>query len=345
MEQRTELNSLGEFALIKHLTQHFIPQHESTIKGVGDDAAIIATGGVYDQVVTTDLLVEGVHFDLMYTPLKHLGYKSIAVNVSDVCAMNATPKYITVSFAVSNRFSLEAMEELYSGMQLACEKYGVDLIGGDTSAAPHGLTISITAIGEVLPEKIATRDGAKLNDLVVVSGDLGGAYLGLQVLEREKEVFKSTPSIQPDLSGFDYLLQRQLKPEARIDAIQYLADLKIQPTAMIDVSDGLSSDLMHIAKQSMLGCDIYENKIPLAPDTIRVAADFGLDPLTCALNGGEDYELLFTIAQSEYEKIKGSPHFTIIGHMTEESTGCRLITKSNEALELKAQGWQSFTKE
>jgi thiamine-monophosphate kinase len=252
---------------------------------------------------------------------------------------------VTVSFAVSNRFSLEAMEELYSGMQLACEKYGVDLIGGDTSSAPNGLTISVTAIGEVLPENVATRDGAKINDLIVVSGDLGGAYLGLQVLEREKEVYKSTPSIQPDLSGYDYLLQRQLKPEARIDAIQYLAELKIQPTAMIDVSDGLSSDLMHIAKQSMLGCDVYENKIPLAPDTIRVASDFGLDPLTCALNGGEDYELLFTIPQSDYEKIKGSPHFTIIGHMTEESTGCRLITKMNEALELKAQGWQSFSTE
>ena len=342
MEQRTELNSLGEFALIKHLTQYFIPQHESTIKGVGDDAAIVATGGVCDQVITTDLLVEGVHFDLMYTPLKHLGYKAIAVNVSDVCAMNATPKYVTVSFAVSNRFSLEAMEELYSGMQLACEKYGVDLIGGDTSTAPNGLMISITAIGEVLPEEVTTRDGAKLNDLIVVSGDLGAAFLGLQVLEREKEVYKSTPSIQPDLEGFDYLLQRQLKPEARLDVVQYLKDLKIHPTAMIDVSDGLSSDLMHVAKQSMLGCDIYESKIPMAPDTIRVAADFGLDPLTCALNGGEDYELLFTIAQSDYEKIKGSPHFTVIGHMTEEITGCRLITKGNETVALKAQGWQAF---
>jgi len=342
MEQRTELNSLGEFALIKHLTQYFIPQHESTIKGVGDDAAIVATGGVCDQVITTDLLVEGVHFDLMYTPLKHLGYKAIAVNVSDVCAMNATPKYVTVSFAVSNRFSLEAMEELYSGMQLACEKYGVDLIGGDTSTAPNGLMISITAIGEVLPEEVTTRDGAKLNDLIVVSGDLGAAFLGLQVLEREKEVYKSTPSIQPDLEGFDYLLQRQLKPEARLDVVQYLKDLKIHPTAMIDVSDGLSSDLMHIAKQSMLGCDIYESKIPMAPDTIRVAADFGLDPLTCALNGGEDYELLFTIAQSDYEKIKGSPHFTVIGHMTEEITGSRLITRGNETVALKAQGWQAF---
>jgi thiamine-monophosphate kinase len=342
MEQRTELNALGEFALIKHLTQYFIPQHESTIKGIGDDAAILSSDGVHDQVVTTDLLIEGVHFDLMYTPLKHLGYKAVAVNVSDICAMNAHPKYITVSFAVSNRFSLEAMEELYSGMQLACEKYGVDLIGGDSSSAPTGLMISITAIGEVLPEKVVTRDGAKINDLIVVSGDLGGAYLGLQVLEREKEVYKSTPSIQPDLSGFDYLLQRQLKPEARMDVLQFLRDLKIQPTAMIDVSDGLSSDLMHIAKQSMLGCDIYENKIPLAPDTIRVAADFGLDPVTCALNGGEDYELLFTIAQSDYEKIKGSPHFTIIGHMTEETTGCRLITKSNEMVALRAQGWQAF---
>ncbi len=342
MESRTELNSIGEFALIEHLTQYFSIQHESTLKGVGDDAAIIATGGMYDQVVTTDLLVEGVHFDLMYMPLKHLGYKAIAVNVSDICAMNATPKYITVSYAVSNRFSLEAMEELYAGMKLACERYNVDLIGGDSSSALQGLTISVTAIGEVLPEKVVTRDGAKVNDLLVVTGDLGAAYMGLQILEREKEVYKATPSIQPDLEGYEYLLQRQLKPEARMDAIEYLNDLKLVPTSMIDISDGLSSEILHICKQSQVGCDLYENKIPISPDLQRAAEEFNLDATTCALNGGEDYELLFTIAQSDYEKIKGSPHFTVIGHITEQHSGCRLITRGNEAIELKAQGWKSF---
>jgi thiamine-monophosphate kinase len=342
MENRTELDSLGEFELINHLTQYFVPQHEATLKGVGDDAAVLATGGSTDQVVTTDLLVEGVHFDLMYTPLKHLGYKAIAVNVSDICAMNATPKYVTVSFAVSNRFSLEAIEELYAGMQIACEKYGVDLIGGDTSTALHGMTLSITAIGEVYPEKVSYRSGAKLNDLLVVTGDLGAAYLGLQVLEREKEVYKATPSIQPELIGYDYVLQRQLKPEARVDAIQFLEDLKVTPTAMIDISDGLSSEIMHLCTQSELGCDLYEAKIPVSPDVQRVAEEFHLDATTCALNGGEDYELLFTISQSDYEKIKGSPHFTVIGHMTEKVSGPRIITRGNEAIALRAQGWNAF---
>ena len=342
MEQRTELSAIGEFALIEHLTQYFPIQHETTLKGVGDDAAILATGGMYDQVVTTDLLVEGVHFDLMYMPLKHLGYKAIAVNVSDICAMNAIPKYVTVSYAVSNRFSLEAMEELYAGMKLACERYGVDLIGGDSSSAVHGLTISITAIGEVLPEKVVTRGGAKHHDLLVVSGDLGGAYLGLQVLEREKEVYKAAPGAQPDLAGYEYLLQRQLKPEARVDAIQFLEDLKILPTSMIDISDGLSSEIFHLSKQSGLGCDVYEAKIPVSPETQRASEEFNLDVTTCALSGGEDYELLFTISPSDYEKIKGSPHFTVIGHMTESGASCRLITRANEAIELKAQGWKAF---
>lgn len=342
MEQRTELSAIGEFALIEHLTQYFPIQHETTLKGVGDDAAIIATGGMYDQVVTTDLLVEGVHFDLMYMPLKHLGYKAIAVNVSDICAMNAVPKYVTVSYAVSNRFSLEAMEELYAGMKLACERYGVDLIGGDSSSAVHGLTISVTAIGEVLPEKVVTRSGAKANDLLVVSGDLGAAYLGLQVLEREKEVYKAAPTAQPDLLGYEYLLQRQLKPEARVDAVQFLEDLKILPTSMIDISDGLSSELIHLSKHSGLGCDIYEAKLPISPETQKAADEFNLDATTCALSGGEDYELLFTIAPSDYEKIKGSPHFTVIGHMTESGAHCRLITRANAAIELKAQGWKAF---
>jgi len=308
MEQRTELSAIGEFALIEHLTRYFPIQHETTLKGVGDDAAIIATGGIYDQVITTDLLVEGVHFDLMYMPMKHLGYKAIAVNISDICAMNATPKYVTVSYAVSNRFSLEAMEELYAGMKLACERYGVDLIGGDSSSAVQGLTISVTAIGEVLPENVVTRSGAKVNDLLVVSGDLGAAYLGLQVLEREKEVYKAAPSAQPDLAGYEYLLQRQLKPEARLDAVQFLSDLKVLPTSMIDISDGLSSEILHLSKQSGVGCDLYEAKLPLSPETQKAAEEFHLDPTTCALSGGEDYELLFTIAPSDYEKIKGSPH-------------------------------------
>jgi thiamine-monophosphate kinase len=342
MEQRTELSAIGEFALIEHLTQYFPIQHETTLKGVGDDAAIIATGGIYDQVITTDLLVEGVHFDLMYMPMKHLGYKAIAVNISDICAMNATPKYVTVSYAVSNRFSLEAMEELYAGMKLACERYGVDLIGGDSSSAVQGLTISVTAIGEVLPENVVTRSGAKVNDLLVVSGDLGAAYLGLQVLEREKEVYKAAPSAQPDLAGYEYLLQRQLKPEARLDAVQFLSDLKVLPTSMIDISDGLSSEILHLSKQSGVGCDLYEAKLPLSPETQKAAEEFNLDPTTCALSGGEDYELLFTIAPSDYEKIKGSPHFTVIGHMTESGSPCRLITRANQAIELKAQGWKAF---
>lgn len=341
-DNRTELEKLGEFGLIKHLTQYFKIQHASTVKGVGDDAAIIENTAGEQLVVTTDLLVEGVHFDLMYVPLKHLGYKSIVVNVSDVYAMNATPKQVTVSIAVSNRFSLEAIEELYAGIKKACEWYEVDLVGGDTTSSTSGLIISVTAIGTAKPEKIATRSGARVNDLVVVTGDLGGAYMGLQILEREKEVFKSAPGAQPNLTGYDYMLERQLKPEARKDIIQLLAQLDVKPTSMIDISDGLSSELMHIADQSFVGCDIYEEKIPIAPETIAAAKEFNLDYTTAALNGGEEYELLFTIKQSDFEKIQGNPNFSVIGHITDESSGCRMITKAGEGIALKAQGWNAL---
>lgn len=341
-DNRTELEKLGEFGLIKHLTQYFKIQHASTIKGVGDDAAIIENTAGEQLVVTTDLLVEGIHFDLMYVPLKHLGYKSIVVNVSDVYAMNATPKQVTVSIAVSNRFSLEAIEELYAGIKKACEWYEVDLVGGDTTSSTSGLIISVTAIGTAKPEKIATRSGARVNDLVVVTGDLGGAYMGLQILEREKEVFKSAPGAQPNLTGYDYVLERQLKPEARKDIIQLLAQLDVKPTSMIDISDGLSSELMHIADQSFVGCDIYEEKIPIAPETIAAAKEFNLDYTTAALNGGEEYELLFTIKQSDFEKIQGNPNFSVIGHISDESSGCRMITKAGEAIALKAQGWNAL---
>ncbi|MFN6378942.1 MAG: thiamine-phosphate kinase [Flavobacteriales bacterium] len=341
-DNRTELEKLGEFGLIKHLTQYFKIHHPSTIKGVGDDAAILEVSQGDQVVVTTDMLVEGVHFDLMYVPLKHLGYKSIVVNLSDVFAMNATPKQVTVSIAVSNRFSLEAIEELYAGIKKACEWYEVDLVGGDTTSSTSGLIISVTAIGFAKPEKIATRSGARVNDLVVVTGDLGGAYMGLQILEREKEVFRSAPGAQPNLTGYDYVLERQLKPEARKDIVQLLAQMDVKPTAMIDISDGLSSELMHIADQSFVGCDIYEEKIPIAPETIAAAKEFNLDYTTAALNGGEEYELLFTIKQSDFEKIQGNPNFSVIGHITDESSGCRMITKAGEAIALKAQGWNAL---
>jgi len=343
-ESRTELSELGEFGLIRHLTEFIIPKQGTTVKGVGDDAAIIAPEKDHQIVVTTDMLVEGVHFDLMYTPLKHLGYKAVVVNLSDVYAMNALPKQITVSLAISNRFSLEALEELYGGMLRACEFYGVDLVGGDTTSSKSGMVISITAIGHALPEKLVTRAGARENDLIVVSGDLGGAYLGLQILEREKAVFRAAPSAQPDLSGYNYILERQLKPEARKDIIELLAKMEVKPTSMIDISDGLASELMHIADQSYVGCDIYEEKIPISPDAIAAAKEFGLDHTTCALSGGEDYELLFTIKQADYEKIKGNPYLSVIGHVTDASTGCRLVTRGGGTIELKAQGWDALKK-
>ncbi len=340
---RTELSELGEFGLIDHLAQHVKINHPSTVKGIGDDCAVLDNGANF-TVVTTDMLVEGVHFDLSYVPLKHLGYKSVIVNLSDVYAMNAMPKQITVSVALSNRFSLEAVEELYAGMLHACEKYGVDLVGGDTTSSQLGLVISITAIGEVAKDKVVYRSGAKDKDILVVTGDLGGAYMGLQLLEREKSVFKDNPEIQPDLDGNDYILERQLKPEARVDVIEMLADLGIVPTSMIDVSDGLASEILHLAKASGLGCHLHEDKIPIDPTTFNAAREFDLDPTMCALSGGEDYELLFTIAQSDFDKIKNNPNLTPIGYMMDAASGCQLVDKQNGMHPLVAQGWDALLK-
>ncbi len=341
---RTELSSLGEFGLIKHLTQFIEIKNESTIKGVGDDAAVIDNKGK-QIVVSTDMLVEGVHFDLAYMPLKHLGYKAVSVNVSDIYAMNATPKQITISFAVSNRFSVEAMEELYSGMMLACEKYKVDIVGGDTTTSKSGLVISITAIGEATKEELIYRDGAKEGDLLCVSGDLGAAYVGLQLLEREKKIFIESPDVQPDLGGYDYILERQLKPDARKDIPPLLKMLKVKPTAMIDISDGLASEILHLCSQSETGCNLYEDKIPIDPSTYNMAREFNLDPTVCALSGGEDYELLFTIDQSDFPKIKANPDISVIGHMTSRKEGRNLITKGGSSHPLIAQGWDSLIKE
>lgn len=339
--ERTELSQLGEFGLIKHLTQHVKLNNLSTIKGVGDDAAVIFNGKL-ETLVTTDMLVEGVHFDLTYVPLKHLGYKSVAVNLSDICAMNAEPKQILVSFAISNRFSLEALEELYAGMLLACNKYNIDLIGGDTTTSKSGLVISITAIGTAKHEDIVYRDGAKESNLLCVSGDLGGAYMGLQILEREKAVFIENPKLQPDLSGKDYIIERQLKPEPRTDIIDLFKKLEIKPTSMIDISDGLSSEILHLCTQSGVGVELYEEKIPIDQLTFDTAREFNLDPTVCALSGGEDYELLFTVDIADYQKIKNVPEFSIIGHITNKYKGCNMVAKSGSVHELKAQGWNAF---
>jgi thiamine-monophosphate kinase len=338
---RTELSQLGEFGLIQHLTKHIELTHASTVKGVGDDAAVINNGELH-TLVTTDMLVEGIHFDLTYVPLKHLGYKSVVVNLSDIYAMNATPNQITVSFALSNRFGLEAVEELYAGMLLACKKYGVDLVGGDTTSSLSGLIISITAIGTARKEDIVYRNGAREGHLLCVSGDLGGAYMGLQILEREKSVFKGNPNLQPDLAGKDYILERQLKPEARKDIVELLKSLHIKPTSMIDISDGLSSEILHICSQSGVGIELYEEKIPIDPLTYETAREFNLDPTLCTLSGGEDYELLFTILLDEYEKIKHLPDFSVIGHITNKEKGCQMISKSGTVHELKAQGWNAL---
>ena len=340
---RTELSELGEFGLIKHLTQFIKLNNVSSVKGIGDDAAVIDYSGKL-MVVSTDLLVEGVHFDLIYVPLKHLGYKAVSVNLSDIYAMNAIPKQITVSIAVSNRFSLEAMEELYAGLFMACEKHHVDIIGGDTSSSTSGLIISITAIGEGEKEKLVFRNTAKEGDLVCVSGDLGAAYVGLQLLEREKKIFKENSSIQPDLEGNDYILERQLKPEARADIPVLLEKLEVKPSSMIDISDGLASDLLHICTLSDVGCNIYEDKIPIDPTTYNTAREFNLDPTVCALSGGEDYELLFTIDLSDYDKIKGNPNLTVIGHITNKSAGVNLVIKDGSLHPITAQGWDAFIK-
>ncbi len=340
-QSKTDLGHLGEFGLIEQLTQNFTIEQSSTNKGIGDDGAVLDFAG--DKVVvSTDLLVEGVHFDLSYSPLKHLGYKAVVVNISDICAMNAVPTQITVSIAVSNRFPLEALEELYEGINLACKYYKVDLIGGDTTSSQKGLIISVTAIGKAKEDELIYRDGANDNDLLVVTGDIGAAYMGLQVLEREKQVFLVNPNSQPDLTVYEYIIERQLKPEARTDIKQLLADLGVKPTSMIDISDGLSSEIMHICKQSKVGCNVFEDKLPLDPQFINTCEEFNIDATTMAINGGEDYELLFTMKMEDYDKIKGNPNLTVIGHLTEEKEGVHLITRANTKIPLKAQGWNAL---
>lgn len=340
-DKRTNVNELGEFGLIEHLTKKFPLRNKSSIKGVGDDAAVIDNGDL-QTVVSTDMLVEGIHFDLAYTPLKHLGYKAVVVNLSDIYAMNAQPKQVTVSIAISNRFSVEALEELYAGIELACEKYKVDLVGGDTTSSPKGLYISVTAIGQEKKEKIVYRNTAKVSDLICVSGNLGAAYLGLQILEREKQIYLSSPEVKPDLEGQDFLIGRQLKPEARFDMIEFFDKNDLIPTAMIDVSDGLASEIFHICKQSKVGAIIEESGVPLHPDTELMALQFKLDPITCALSGGEDYELLFTIDQKDLEKVKYLPDIYIAGEITDISEGIKLHTKGGNIHPLKAQGWKHF---
>ena len=339
-EGRTELESLGEFALIQRLTDGFRCVNKSTVTGVGDDCAVLGTGK-RKTVVTTDMLVEGIHFDMTYTPLRHLGYKAVAVNLSDICAMNATPRQVLVSVAVSNRFSVEALEELYAGIRLCCERYDVDLVGGDTSSSRIGMVISVTAIGEVDKELITYRHGAQLHDLICVSGDLGSAYSGLLVLEREKVTFQADPNFKPDLDSYDYVLERYLKPEPRTDIVQMLAEKGIVPTAMIDVSDGLASELLHICKESKCGCQIYEERLPIDYQTTRVCSEMSQNmlPVSNALNGGEDYELLFTISQKDYDKMKDNPEMNIIGNINEEGTPAGKVTPQNSTIELRAQGW------
>ena len=344
MSERTEIASLGEFGLIDHLTKNIELQNASSVVGVGDDAAVIDHFGK-QTVITTDLLVEGVHFDLMYTPLKHLGYKSVVVNLSDVYAMNGTPTQIVMALALSNRFSLEAIDEFYEGVYAACEKYGVDLVGGDTTSSQKGFIISVTAIGEVAPDKFVRRNTAQKGDLLCVSGDLGAAYVGLLFLEREKKIFMENPGVQPDLEGESYVIGRMLKPEARKDIIDFFAQNNITPTSMIDVSDGLSSEILHICKQSDLGCVLYEEKIPIAEQMKNAAYKFEIDPTACALSGGEDYELLFTIPQSDYEKLVLNEEISAIGYMTEAEQGSHIITKGGSKHVITAQGWNHMKKQ
>ena len=336
--QRTEISTIGEFGLIKRLTEHIQIQNQETKYGVGDDAAVLDFSN-QQTLVTTDLLMEGVHFDLVYTPLKHLGYKSAIVNFSDIYAMNGTPKQITVSLAVSKRFCIEDLEQFYEGLQLACQLHGVDIVGGDTTSSVTGLAISITCLGVGNPESITYRHGAKETDLICVSGDLGAAYMGLQLLEREKAVFEGQKEINPDFSGKEYLLERQLKPEARKDIVEALAKEGIRPTAMMDISDGLSSELMHICTQSKVGCRIYEERIPIDYQTAVMAEELNMNVTTCALNGGEDYELLFTVPLTEHDKVASMKGVKVIGHITKAELGCGLITRDGQDFELKAQGW------
>jgi thiamine-monophosphate kinase len=339
--KRTELSDLGEFGLINRLKEKVVLRNPETQTGIGDDAAVVENRNEL-TLVSTDILAEGVHFDLTYTPLRHLGYKAVAVNVSDIAAMNGIPKQIVVGIALSNRFSLEAIEELYEGINQACEDYKVDLAGGDTTSSRSGLIISVTVLGEAKKEEVAYRSGAQVNDLICVTGDLGGAYIGLQLLEREKQVFKQDPDMQPQLSDKEYVVKRQLKPEARMDVTYDLKELKIKPSSMIDISDGLASELLHICKASNVGARIYEDKLPVDGMTFDTAREFNLDPTTVALNGGEDYELLFTVNQSAFDKIKNHPDITIIGHITEHSDGVQLITGGGNILSITAQGWVHF---
>lgn len=337
----TPLSELGEFGLIDHLSKLITLKREDTVRGIGDDAAIIDHSG-YETLISTDLLTEGVHFDFFYTPLKHLGYKAIVVNISDIAAMGGEPTHAIVGIAVSARSSVEALEEIYEGMQLACSRYGVDLVGGDTTTSTAGMTISVTALGRVNKGEAILRSTAKPNDLIVVTGDVGGAYCGLLVLEREKEVFKVNPYVQPDLSPYDYVVRRLLRPEARTDALEQLKALGVRPTSMIDISDGLSSELLHLVTKSGVGARIYENKLPIDQQTFKVCEEMQLNATTVALNGGEDYELLFTIPLGDYEKIKNHPDFTVIGHMTEANMPATLVTNLNEEITITAQGWNSF---
>lgn len=339
--QRTEIGELGEFGLIDRLTRGFKTQNPTSLKGVGDDAAVLACGEDA-LVVTTDLLAEGIHFDLMYTPLKHLGYKSVVVNLSDVCAMNAIPQQITVSMALSNRFSVEAVEEIYAGIRAACDRYQVDLVGGDTTSSRQGLVISVTALGRAKPAEVVFRSGARPGDLICITGDLGAAYLGLQLLEREKQVYLSNPGVQPDLEEQNYLIGRQLKPEARLDMVQTFGKNGILPTSMIDLSDGLASDLMHVCQQSKVGAFVEESGVPIHPDAQFMAIKFNLDPITCALSGGEDYELLFTIDPADVDKIKYLPDLYIAGEITEAKDGIKLHTKGGNIHDIRAQGWRHF---
>lgn len=340
-KERTELDKLGEFGLIKHLTENFKVRNETSVKGIGDDAAVMNFKDK-EVLISTDLLLEGIHFDLAYVPLMHLGYKAIQVNLSDIYAMNGIATQVTVSIGLSSKFPLEAVEELYKGIELACNKYNIDLIGGDTSSSKQGLVISVTSIGYADKEVICYRNGAQEGDLLCVSGDLGGAYVGLQILEREKQVYLTNPNIQPDLEGKDYIIERQLKPEGRRDVVDLLSQMNIIPTSMIDVSDGLASEIIHICTQSEKGCTIYEDKLPIDPMTYDTARELGLDPSVCALNGGEDYELLFTIKQEDYSKLKHDVDISIIGHITDKNSGVKMVSKSNNVHELKAQGWNAF---
>ena len=340
-DKRTEIGELGEFGLIEHLNKSIKIKNSSTFKGIGDDAAVIEAGD-HVKVVTTDLLIEGVHFDLAYAPLQHVGFKAVAVNVSDIAAMNAIPKQITVSIALSNRFSVEAVDALYAGINAAAENYNVDVIGGDTTASRSGLVISITAIGEAKKEELSYRSGAKVSDIICATGDLGGALVGLQILEREKQVFIANPNMKPDLDKYTFVTGRQLKPDARMDIIYELRELGVVPTSMMDISDGLASELFHISKASNVGVTIYEDKLPIDKQTYDTAVELGLDPITCVLNGGEDYELLFTIAQKDFEKLEKHADIHFIGHTTKPEDGKNLVTKSGTVVELKAQGWKHF---